>query len=159
MAELRYKTESSFLRASKRYLASIKYKTIARDEHGKEIVNMLGAPLEIEQFAVPPNTLDWAAYLGINKQTLTQSYKQRYPRAYSEIKCEIEAYNARELMKRERVEGIKFNLINNFGWKDTRRLGLEEDTARAMTIASESELTLEDKLAKIEELKKDIAEL
>lgn len=156
MPELKYKSEAAFLRASRKYLASIKFKVERKDERGKPIYNMLGEPLVVEEYAVPPNTLDWARYLKINKQTLTQAYKERYPDAYAEIKGELEAYNARELVMRDRVDGIKFNLINNYGWKDSKRIGLEEDTAQAMAVASNTDMSLEEKLSRIEELKKGL---
>lgn len=152
---LKYDTEAKFLKKSRKYLNSIKYKCPKCDKSGKPLRNMLGEPLIVEEYAVPPNTADWAAYLKINKQTLTQAYKERYPDAYTEIKGELEAYNARELMTRERVDGIKFNLINNFGWKDARRVGIEEDTAAAIAVTG-SDMPLEDKLARIEELRKGL---
>ena len=155
MPKLKYKTGKAFLKKSREYINSIKYeKTLMAGN--APVLNMLGKPIVTVEYAVPPNTADWAAYLGIDKQTLTQSYRQRYPDEYAAIKLELEAYTVRELMTRERVDGIKFNLMNNYGWKDSRRLGLDEDTAKAMALTSSTDISLEDKLARIEELKKGL---
>lgn len=152
---LKYKTEKAFLKKSREYINSIKY-IVPKMAGGVPVRNVLGKPIEVVEYATPPNTADWARYLGINKQTLTQAYKERYPDAYAEIKVEIEAYAVRELMTRERVDGIKFNLINNHGWKDSKRLGLEEDTTKAIAVTQEDNIPLEDKLARIEALKKGL---
>lgn len=152
---LKYKTEKAFLKKSREYINSIKY-IVPKMAGGKPVLNLLGKPIEVVEYAMPPNTADWARHLGINKQTLTQAYKERYPDAYSEIKGEIEGYAVRELMTRERVDGIKFNLINNHGWKDSKRLGLEEDTTKAIAVTQEDNIPLEDKLARIEALKKGL---
>ena len=151
----KYKTEKAFLKKSREYINSIKY-TRPMMAGSQPVLNVLGKPIVTVEYAVPPNAADWARYLGINKQTLVQSYKAEYPDAYAEIKGELEAYAERELMTREKVDGIKFNLMNNHGWKDSRRLGLEEDTAKAIAVTSSADVPLEDKLARIEELKKGL---
>ena len=155
MPERKYKTEKAFLKKSREYINSIKY-IVPKMAGGKPVLNVLGEPIEVVEYAMPPNTADWARYLGINKQTLTQAYKERYPDAYAEIKAELEAYAERELMTRERVDGIKFNLMNNFGWRDARHIGIDEESAKVAAVSASVDIPLEDKLARIEALKKGL---
>ena len=157
MPACKYKTEKAFLKKSREYIDSIKY-TRPMMAGGQPVLNVLGKPIVTVEYAIPPNTADWARHLGINKQTLVQSYKAKYPEAYAEIKGELEAYAERELLTREKVDGIKFNLMNNHGWKDARHLGIDEDTAKVAAVSSSSELPLEDKLKRIEALRQGIEE-
>ncbi len=157
MPQRKYKTEKAFLKKSREYIDSIKYKKPMM-AGGTPVLNVRGEPIVTVEYAVPPNTADWARHLGINKQTLVQSYKAVYPDAYAEIKGELEAYAERELLIREKVDGIKFNLMNNHGWKDARHLGIDEESAKVAAVSSSTELPLEEKLKRIEALRQGIKE-
>jgi hypothetical protein len=89
----------------------------------------------------------------MSKKTLTGDYRQRYPEVYEQVKTELEAYNVRELLSRKTgAEAVKFNLQNNYGWRDTRS---ESDGAGAEA-ASQPPLTLSEKMERIEELRRQL---
>ena len=145
---LRY-TELEFERASQRYLSSIRYKRPMLDSSGQSIVNELGTECEETVWIEPPNVSDWALSLGLAKSTLTTLYRHRYPDTYERIKTVLEAYNTRELLlRRTGAEAIKFNLQNNYGWRDTRSA---EDTCKDQA-AFQPPLSLSEKLDRINEL-------
>ena len=142
-------TEGEFERASQRYLSSIRYKRPLLDSSGQSVINELGCVCEETVWIEPPNVSYWALYLGIAKSTLTSLYRQRYPDTYEKIKTVLEAYNTRELLlRRTGAEAIKFNLQNNYGWRDTRSA---EDTCKDQA-ASQPPLSLSEKLDRINEL-------
>ncbi len=142
-------SEEAFRDKSREYISSIRYSRQLIGGDGEQIQNELGQGICEYVYVQPPNTADWALYLGLSKGTLVRIYRQRYPDVYDEIKTVLEAYNVRELLTRKTgAEAVKFNLQNNFGWKDTRS---EEGAATAET-ASQPPLTLSEKLARIEEL-------
>ena len=142
-------TEGEFERVSREYLSSIRYRREITTASGEQVINELGGICSEYVYTEPPNTAAWALYLGMSKRTLTTKYKQRYPETYELIKTELEAYNVRELLSRKTgAEAVKFNLQNNYGWRDTRS---ESDGAGAEA-ASQPPLTLSEKMARIEEL-------
>ena len=114
-------TEREFERASREYLSSIRYKRELTTPSGEQVISELGSVCCEYVYTEPPNTASWALYLGMSKRTLTGEYRQRYPEIYEQIKTELEAYNVRELLSRKTgAEAVKFNLQNNYGWRDTR---------------------------------------
>ena len=148
-------TEAAFLAKSREYIASIRYTRPLCDSSGREIRNELGEQICECVYALPPNTADWAVYLGMSKSTLTHAYRLRYPDAYEQIKTELEAYNVRELLSRKSgTDVIKFNLQVNFGWRDARQT---EDGAQAEA-ASQPPLSLAEKLQRIDEMLGEIRE-
>ena len=152
--KLRY-TEEEFSAKSKSYLASVRFSRQLLSSDGEAVLNDLGEVCTERIWTEPPNTAAWALYLGMSKKTLTTFYKQRYPEAYELIKTELEAYNVRELLSRKTgAEAVKFNLQNNFGWREVRSDG---NGARAET-ASQPPLTLSEKLARIEQLRNELKE-
>ena len=146
-------TESEFARVSREYLSSIRYRREITTPSGEQVLNELGRICSEYVYTEPPNTASWALYLGMSKKTLTGDYRQRYPEVYEHIKTELEAYNVRELLSRKTgAEAVKFNLQNNYGWRDTRS---ESDGAGAEA-ASQPPLTLSEKMERIEELRRQL---
>ena len=142
-------TESEFERVSREYLSSIRYRREITTSSGEGVYNELGNLCCEYVYTEPPNTAAWALYLGMSKQTLTGDSRHRYPEVYEQITTELEAYNVRELLSRKTgAEAVKFNLQNNYGWRDTRS---DSDGAGAEA-ASQPPLTLSEKMARIEEL-------
>lgn len=142
-------TEAQFERKSEEYLSSIRYRRALLDESGCEVINELGQSCEQEVWIEPPTTAGWALYLGISKSTLTTHYRARYRDVYERIKTVLEAYNARELLTRKTgAEAIKFNLQNNYGWRDGRSA---EDADKAQA-AAQPPLSLCEKLERIQQL-------
>lgn len=148
-------TERSFYKKSLEYIASVSYTRQITAPDGEALINALGKNAVEQVFITPPNTADWALYLGVGKSTLTSAYRKRFPEAYEKIKTVLEAYNTRELLTRKSgAEAVKFNLQNNFGWRDMRS---DEDVSGAHA-ASQPSLTLSEKLDLIEELKRELCD-
>ena len=148
-------TEASFYKKSLEYINSISYKKTLTDTSGEPVINLLGTEISETVFATPPNTADWALYLGVSKSTLVNSLRKRFPDEYERIKTVLEAYNTRELLSRKSgAEAVKFNLQNNFGWRDMRS---DEDVTGAQT-ASQLSMPLSEKLELIESMKRALLE-
>lgn len=155
--KLRY-TEREFERRSREYLSSIRYRRPLLDESGQSVINELGEVCEQEVWTEPPTTAGWALYLGVSKSTLTTHYRARYRDAYEMIKTVLEAYNTKELLTRKSgAEAVKFNLQNNYGWRDGRSA---EDSAvtREQQAASQPPLSLSDKLRLVREYAREYSE-
>ena len=146
--KLKYSLDE-FESRSREYLSSIRYTRALTDESGEEIKNELGHTYLAQVWIEPPTTAGWALYLGISKSTLTTHYRARYPEAYERIKTVLEAYNTRELLTRKTgAEAVKFNLQNNYGWRDTR---VVEEGSMGQA-ASEQPLSLGEKLERLRRL-------
>ena len=140
---------SAFEKKSREYLSSIRYTRPLLLPSGESVKNELGEPALEQVWIEPPNTADWALYLGISKSALTTLYRARYPEIYDRIKTVLEAYNTRELLTRKTgAEAIKFNLQNNYGWRDGRSA---EDADKAQA-AAQPPLALCEKFDRLREL-------
>ena len=129
---------SAFEKKSREYLSSIRYTRPLLLPSGESVKNELGEPALEQVWIEPPNTADWALYLGISKSALTTLYRARYPEIYDIIKTVLEAYTTREhLTRKTGAEAIKFNLNSNFGWRDGRSAdeGVQEQAAAQPPLA------------------------
>ena len=148
-------TEVSFYKKSLEYIHSISYERVVTGVGGEPQKNRLGEDALEVVFITPPNTADWALYLGVSKSTLTGTLRRRFSESYDMIKTVLEAYNVRELLgRRSGAEAVKFNLQNNFGWRDAR----SDEDASGVGAASQLSMSLSEKLSLIEELKRELRE-
>lgn len=136
-------TKKTLEKAVLRYFDSITYDAIARDATGQAIKNKLGEPIMLECYAKPPSKMDLCLFLGIDRGTwLNYCNHDEHPEFkaitdYVHLRCE--AYLAGELVVRERgVDGIKFNLANNYGWSAKREIEVGEKTRKALSVDSMS---------------------
>ena len=120
-------TKAALEKAVMKYFDSITYDAIARNAMGQEIKNKLGEPIMLEYYAKPPSKQDLCLFLGIDRGTwLNYCNHDEHPELkaitdYAHLRCE--AYLAGELVAREKaVDGIKFNLANNYGWAAKREI-------------------------------------
>lgn len=147
-------TKKSLEKAVLEYFDSITY------EYETKIINKLGARVKEECYVKPPSKFDLCLYLGIDRGTwLNYCDHERYPEFkeitdYAHLRCE--AFLAEELVRREKgVDGIKFNLSNNYGWAAKREVEVGEKTRAALSIDS---MSMAEKMAMLKAAMADIDE-
>lgn len=144
-------TKKSLKEAIDGYFESISYTSHVRDALGRTICNDSGEPIKMIVYAVAPSITGLCLHLGIDRSTW-QNYcdKKIHPEFHkitSEARAKIEAWLEQELNTREKnVQGIIFNLQNNYGWKDKKEIGLDESTRESVAAAK---ISLADKIAAI----------
>lgn len=105
------------------------------------------------QYVVPPSDCRTVPQLGIDRSTW-QNYADPtlHPEladVAAEARARIEAYLEQELLTREKgLQGIIFNLQNNYGWRQKQEVELGEKTRSSM---GAGELRIADKLALLAE--------
>ena len=111
----KYKTESTLRKAAEKYFSSIS-KTVAVGEENDE-----GEPLMVVEYIRPPTVSGLCKALGIDRSTW-QNYcdEKMHPefKAITQaIRGELEVYLEEQLLTRDKVQGIIFNLQNNYEWR------------------------------------------
>lgn len=142
-------TKKSLREAVDRYFRSISRTIPARDLTGAVVKNDDGEDIMVVQFVVPPSISSMCLYLGIDRSTW-QNYAD--PELHPEMKsvtadarARIEAYLEEQLLTRDKgLQGIIFNLQNNYGWKQKQEVELGKETRR--TMATEG-MSIKEKLA------------
>ena len=141
-------TKKGLREAIERYFRSISRTIPARDDTGGIIRNDDGEEIKVVQFVVPPSVTGMCLYLNIDRSTW-QNYADAVLHPELAGICQgartrIEAYLEQELLTREKgVQGIIFNLQNNYGWKQKQEVELGKDTRESMKHAA----TYHEKLA------------
>lgn len=141
-------TKKGLREAIERYFRSISRTIPARDDTGGIIRNDDGEEIKVVRFVVPPSVTGMCLYLGIDRSTW-QNYADAALHPELAGICQgartrIEAYLEQELLTREKgVQGIIFNLQNNYGWKQKQEVELGKDTRESMKHAA----TYHEKLA------------
>ena len=144
------------------------FRSITVGEVDADIITMDGEPLTRVVYVEPPTISALCLELGIDRRTwlnyadpLKNGGTERKPSGYSricdDVKLRIEAYLERELLTREKsVQGIIFNLSNNYGWAEkhehNQRVELGEETRKIVS----QNLTLDEKFALIREAAAEI---
>lgn len=92
------------------------------DDEGKPVLNKWDEPVILG--AKPPTMTGLALFLGFSgRQTLLNYHeRQEFMDAITRAKSRIEAYAEARLYDKEGVNGAKFNLQNNFGWRDKQEV-------------------------------------
>ena len=141
-------TKRTLEAAVERYFRSISRTVTVRDDTGGTIRNDDGEDITVVEYAVPPSVTGLCLYLGIDRSTW-QNYAdaQLHPELAGvcrRARTRMEAYLEQELLTREKsVQGLIFNLQNNFGWKQKQEVELGRDTRESMKHAA----TYHEKLA------------
>lgn len=144
-------TKKGLREATERYFRSISRTIAARDLTGATIRNDDGEDITLTQFVVPPSISSMCLYLGIDRSTW-QNYcdAQLHPELQDitqTARARIEAYLEEQLLTREKgLQGIIFNLQNNYGWKQKTEMELGEKTRQTVTAQS---MSAYDKIAAI----------
>lgn len=148
----KYKSKKALAEAIERYFSSIS-RTIPAQEAltGNEIYNDDGERIMLTQYVRPPSICSMCLYLGIDRSTW-QNYcdAQLHPELQDitqTARARIEAYLEEQLLTREKgLQGIIFNLQNNYGWKQKTEMELGEKTRQTVTAQS---MSAYDKIAAI----------
>lgn len=83
------------------------------------------------KYVRPPTVTGLAYYLGVTRQTLLNyQNKDEFFDTVKRAKTRIEMYAEEELYRNKgSVQGVKFNLTNNFeGWSDKQKLDINSTT-------------------------------
>ena len=153
-------TKKSLETAVERYFDSITFVQTARDQSGKEIRNRHGEKIMVECYAAPPSKMGLCLFLGIDRGTwLNYSDHEQHPelkKITEYVNMRIEAYLESELVRREKgVDGIKFNLSNNYGWSAKKEVEIGEKTRNALSIDT---MTMAEKMATLRSAMEHIGE-
>lgn len=133
-------TKKKLEKEVKNYFDSISFTENAVDEFGKEILNDIGEPIKYRAYIRPPSISALCLYLEIEKRTWA-NYAEDPDLApvVENTKARVEAYLEEQLTVREKgVQGIIFNLQNNYGWKNKQEVELGEKTRKDMNVQSMS---------------------
>lgn len=147
----KYKSKKALSDAVERYFRSISRTIPARDGYGGIIRNDDGEEIRVLEYIRPPSISSLCLYLGIDRSTW-QNYcdSELHPEFQSITaltRARIEAYLEEQLLTREKgVQGIIFNLQNNYGWRQKQEVELGEKTRKTMPTAS---MSITEKLAVI----------
>ena len=141
-----------FRSAVERYFDSITTEQEAKDELGRPIINRLGEAVRHVIYIVPPSISGLCVDLKIDRSTLdnyaNDENHPEYKRVIDWAKQLIRAYLEEELLvRRKGIQGVIFNLQNNYDWKEKREIEIGEDTRKDMSTS----LSLEEKMKIISE--------
>ena len=156
--------------AVERYFRSISVLQPLQGEDGENVLDCDGNPIVIRRYVIPPTISGLCLRLGIDRRTWlnysnpilnggTAERASALSRVCDDVKLRIEAYLNEELLRREKsVQGIIFNLSNNYGWAEkhehNQRVELGEETRKIVS----QNLTLDEKFALIREAAAELGE-
>lgn len=133
----KYSSKKALSEAIERYFRSISRTVPAKDGLGRAILNDDGEEIKLTEYIVPPSISSMCLYLGIDRSTW-QNYcdPQQHPE-FSSItettRARIEAYLEEQLLTREKgLQGIIFNLQNNYGWRQKQEVELGDKTRKSL---------------------------
>ena len=118
---------------------------------GEPVVDEHGDPVVKEIAISPPTVAGICNYLGILKQTWGR-WRADLENPLRQIACEaqqrIEQFLEEKLITNRQVDGVKFNLTNNFSesWKEKQELELGPETRASEALTA---ISLRDKLTLI----------
>lgn len=128
------------------------YDTGERTNKGKpimaerELCDMDGKPIKVTRYAVAPTRQGICLALGISKDTW-ENYRDAmqadtYP-GFADVcaraELRIEAYLAEEVTQRRgNVNGIVFNLQNNYGWREKKDITVHDSVEKYLTQLDEA---------------------
>ena len=117
----KYKTKKALETAIDGYFNSIS-RTVPVICGREQAENDDGEPMYQTQYLRPPTISGMCLYLGIERSTWQNYCDRKLHPEFAEITAmargRIEAYLEEELVTRDKVQGIMFNLQNNYGWRN-----------------------------------------
>lgn len=117
-----------------------------------------GKPMYKTVYISPPNVASLCVHLHMSEDTWNRYAQdsatyQGYQEIARDAKLRMQAYNVEELLTREKnVQGLMFNLKNNYGWKDSKELELGQETRKTISL---DHMTMAEKLALIRQAADD----
>lgn len=158
-------TKAGLQKAVDGYFASISRTVTARDEAGDLMYNDAGWEIKITQYIRPPSVSGLCLHLGIDRSTW-QNYgdARLHPElagVVAQARVRMEAYLEEQLITREKnVQGLIFNLQNNYGWREKREVELGGETRQAVSAGAQAQsMSIAEKVALIAEQREAMAEL
>lgn len=149
-APRKYESAAALGSAVNKYFRSICYEDYVRSANGELVYNLDNEPVKRVFFAVAPTIPSMCIALGITPRTwrnyCDSTKHPEFADVTSMAMAIMEAWLANESVTREKsVQGILFNLKNNYGWTDRQEIELGEKTRKTMSGADN--LSIEDKIA------------
>lgn len=148
-----YETVEKYSNAIDDYFNSISRTETLNDMNGNTIINDTGEPIKKRVFYEPPSVTGLCSHIGITRDTFSEYGKRDncFSDTNTRAKEIILRYNESELLRREKsVEGIKFNLMYNFGWSERKDVNINAN------IKQNELLSLDDKIKYIDDIKNGI---
>lgn len=134
------------------------------DEYGhvqmayEQVIANNGEPATETEWIRPPSIIDLCLHLGIDRTTFyrwcnpdgeADGEAEEFCNIATRARGRIEAYLTARTEDKSAARGAIANLEANFGWKRKKEIGLDEQTQRAVAMAT---MTTEDKLAALREM-------
>lgn len=117
----KYKTKKSLETAIEGYFNSISRTVPVLGRGDRPVRNDAGEEMYATEYLRPPTVSGMCLFLGIERSTWQNYCDRKLHPEFAEVteiaKGRIEAYLEEELVTRDKVQGIMFNLQNNYGWK------------------------------------------
>lgn len=112
-----YETVEEMQKKIDQYFNSCKGEML-KDEDGQPILDKYNKPIFINQ--KPYTVTGLALYLGFTSRRALLNYeaKEEFVHAITRAKTKIEEYAETRLYDKDGCNGAKFNLQNNFGWRE-----------------------------------------
>lgn len=116
------------------------------------------------EYKRPPTVGGLCLYLGIDRSTWQNYADRRLHPELQEItayaKMRMETYLEEQLLTREKnVQGLIFNLQNNYGWREKREVELGGETREAVSSGVQAQnMSIAEKMALLTEQREALAE-
>ena len=117
------------------------------------------------EYTRPPTVSGLCLYLGIDRSTW-QNYADRelhpeFQKITAYARMRMEAYLEEQLLTREKnVQGLIFNLQNNYGWREKREVELGGETRRTVAGSAQARpMSIAEKMAFLEQQREALAEV
>ncbi len=137
-----------------KYFSSISYKEPFKGPDGTILTDIDGDMIEKTVFISPPDVMSLCLFLNISDTTWENYCNAEKHPDFAPIckrtQMRMEAYLREVLVTREKgsLQGVIFNLQNNYGWRDKKTVDLGDETRDAL-----AGLSLSEKMAMIADLK------
>lgn len=149
-APRKYDSANALSKAVNQYFRSICYEDHIRDGIGNPVLNLDGEPIKRVFFAVAPTIPSMCLALGITPRTWRNYCDEKkhpeFAKVTSMTMAVLEAWLAHESVTREKsLQGILFNLKNNYGWSE--KIEIEAGEKTRATMSGASSMSTEEKIA------------
>ena len=158
-------TKKGLEKAVEGYFASISRKVRVLDEDGEAVCNDAGESIWVTEYVRPPAVSGLCLYLGIDRSTWRNYADRALHPEFQEItayaRMRMEAYLEEQLLTREKnVQGLIFNLQNNYGWREKREVELGGETRQTVADSAQARtLSIAEKMAVLREASKALGEM
>ena len=155
----KYKTEKAFQKAVDGYFDAISRivpvnEISSHDALPRRVKSASGSIMHHREYLIPPSISSLCLHIGISRQTFSE-YSECYSEVVADARLKIECYLEEQLLTRRKgVQGIIFNLQNNYGWREKKEVELGDKTRRDVLDG----MSVEEKIALIRSAENLIAD-